>query len=120
MSPEERDPAYLWDMLDAARQVVEFTRGLTFEAYVAAPLRRMAVERALEILGEAARRVSLSFREAHPEIPWRDLIGQRNVLAHDYGEIKQDRIWEAATQHAPKLIGQLEPLVPPPPPEEEQ
>jgi uncharacterized protein with HEPN domain len=117
MSPEEGDPAYLWDMLDAARRVVEFTRGIDFAAYVGDPMRRMAVERALEILGEAARRVSESFRKAHPEIPWRDLVGQRNVLAHDYGEIKQDRIWETATQHAPGLIGMLEPLLPPPPPE---
>jgi len=117
MSPEERDPAYLWDMFDAARQVVQFTRGITFEAYIGDPMRTMAVERALEILGEAARRVSDDFRQAHPEIPWRDLVGQRNVLAHDYGEIKQDRIWESATRHAPKLIGMLEPLLPPPPPE---
>jgi uncharacterized protein with HEPN domain len=46
-----------------------------------------------------------------------DLVGQRNVLAHDYGEIKQDRIWETATQHAPRLVGMLEPLLPPPPSE---
>jgi uncharacterized protein with HEPN domain len=103
-------------MLDAARQVVQFTRGVTFEVYIGDPMRRMAVERALEILGEAARRVSEGFRQAHSEIPWRDLIGQRNVLAHDYGEIKQDRIWESATRHAPELIGMLEPLLPPPPP----
>lgn len=115
MSPEERDPAYLWDMLDAARQVVRFTRGITFEAYVEDPMRRMAVERALEILGEAARRVSERFRRAHPEIPWRDLVGQRNVLAHDYGEVEQDRLWESATRHAPELISLLEPLLPPPP-----
>jgi uncharacterized protein with HEPN domain len=117
MLPEDRDPAYLWDMLEAARQVVQFTRGITFEAYVGNPMRRMAVERALEILGEAARRVSDGFRQAHPEIPWRDLIGQRNVLAHDYGEIEQSRIWESATRHTSELIGLLEPLLPPTPPE---
>jgi uncharacterized protein with HEPN domain len=104
-------------MLDAARQVVQFTRGITFATYLGDPMRRLAVERALEILGEAARRISEGFRNAHPEIPWRDLVGQRNVLAHDYGEIKQDRIWEAATRHAPELISRLEPLLPPPPPE---
>jgi uncharacterized protein with HEPN domain len=48
MSPEEGDPAYLWDMLDAARRVVQFTRGVTFAAYVGDPMLQMAVERALE------------------------------------------------------------------------
>jgi uncharacterized protein with HEPN domain len=76
------------------------------------PMRRMAVERGLELLGEAARRVSASFRESHPEIPWRSLIGLRNVLAHDYGEIRHDRLWEIATRDAPALVRQLEPLVP--------
>lgn len=112
MSPEERDRAYLWDMLEAARQAVDFTRGLTFDAYVADPMRRMAVERSLELLGEAARRVTAGFREGHPEIPWRDLIGLRNVLAHDYGEVKQDRLWQIATRDAATLTDQLEPLVP--------
>lgn len=102
-------------MLDAARQVFRFTRGVTFEAYFEDTMRRMAVERALEILGEAARRVSEGFRQEHPEIPWRDLIGQRNVLVHDYGEVEQDRIWESATRHAPELISLLEPLLPAPP-----
>jgi uncharacterized protein with HEPN domain len=112
MSPEERDRAYLWDMLEAARQAVDFTRGLTFDAYVADPMRRMAVERSLELLGEAARRVTAGFREGHPEIPWRDLIGLGNVLAHDYGEVEQDRLWQIATRDAATLTDQLESLVP--------
>lgn len=112
MSPEERDRAYLWDMLEAARQAVDFTRGLTFDAYVADPMRRMAVERSLELLGEAARRITAGFREGHPEIPWRNLIGLRNVLAHDYGEVKQDRLWQIATRDAATLTDQLESLVP--------
>src|SRR5688572_1535612 len=104
MSPEGADRAYLWDMLDAARQVVDFTRGLSFDAYVSDSMRRMAVERGLELLGEAARRVSAEFREGHAEIPWRDLIGLRNVLAHDYGEVDQDRLWQIATRDAANLI----------------
>ena len=112
MRPEERNPAFLWDILDTARQAAEFTRGVTLEAYLADEMRRMAVERALEILGEAARGVSESFRVAHPEIPWRDLVGQRNVLAHDYAEIQHERVWETATAEVPKLIALREPLLP--------
>jgi uncharacterized protein with HEPN domain len=112
MSPEEADRAYLWDMLDAARHVEGFAKDLSYDAYMSDPMRRMAVERGLELLGEAARRVSASFRDSHSEIPWRSLIGLRNVLAHDYGEIEHDRLWEIATRDAVALIRQLEPLVP--------
>jgi len=51
----------------------------------------------LEIIGEAARRVSTTFQEQHPEIPWRNIIGQRNILAHDYGQIDHDRLYKTAT-----------------------
>ena len=77
----------------------------------------LAVERAVEIIGEAARRVSEEFRSAHPEIPWRSMIAQRNVLAHEYGEIKHERMWLLVTEHLPALIRDLEKLVPPIPPE---
>jgi uncharacterized protein with HEPN domain len=66
-------------------------------------------------MGEAANRVSLSFREAHPEIPWKRIVAQRNVLAHEYGEIEHALVWRVATIRTPELIQQLERLVPPPP-----
>lgn len=75
MRSEERDPAHLWDMLEAARAIVDFTENLTLEEFLATgrdkEIRRLAVERELEILGEAARRVSMHFRYVHPEIPGR-------------------------------------------------
>jgi uncharacterized protein with HEPN domain len=72
----------------------------------------LAVERALEIVGEAARRVSETYRQAHPEIPWQSIIAQRNVLAHEYGEIKHELIWKVATIRIPELIPLLEKLIP--------
>ena len=117
MRPEDRVAAYLWDMLDAARTVRQIAHGVTLDQYLGDRKLQLAVERAVEIIGEAAGRVSDSFREAHPEIPWRQIIGQRNVLAHEYGDIKQDRMWILATTHVPDLISTLESLLPPPPPE---
>jgi uncharacterized protein with HEPN domain len=113
MRPEERDAAYLWDMLDAARAIQGFVAGVRADDYARNRQLQFAVERALEIIGEAARRVSDSLRGAHPEIPWQPIIGQRNMLAHEYGEIRQERIWLVATRHIPELIRSLEPLVPP-------
>lgn len=115
MPPDRDDRAYLWDMLTAAKAVVGFVQGRTLDEYVADLMLRSAVERQVEIIGEAARRVSKDFQGAHPEILWRPIQAQRHVLAHDYGEIKHDRLWRVAVEHVPALITLLEPLVPAPP-----
>jgi uncharacterized protein with HEPN domain len=73
---------------------------------------RYAVERQLMVIGEAARHVSEEFQEQHPEIPWLQIIGQRNVLAHDYGEILVERVWLTATKSLPELIARLDQIVP--------
>lgn len=108
MRPEERDAAYVWDMLGAARLARELLEGVTREAYLGDRMRQLALERALELLGEAARRVSDVFRAAHPEVGWRSLIGQRNVLAHEYGAIDQERLFRTGKESVPGLIAVLE------------
>ena len=60
---------------------------------------RAAVERNIEIIGEAARRISEELKQEHPEIPWRKIIAQRNVLIHEYDDIDYKQIWEVATFH---------------------
>jgi uncharacterized protein with HEPN domain len=112
MQPEDRDKAYLWDMLDAARAIQEFVREQTLETYLSNRMMRGAVERYIEIIGEAARRVSEDTRQAHPEIPWRAIVGQRNVLAHEYDEVLDEAIWAIATRRIPELIAILEPILP--------
>lgn len=119
MQPEQGDAAYLWDMLDAAQAVSRFVAGRSFHDYTTDRMVRSAVERQIEIIGEAARRVSTAFRTAHSEIPWRRIVGQRHVLAHDYAEIKHERLWRVATVSIPDLIARLEPLSPTPPPDPE-
>lgn len=113
MRPEMEDSALLLDMLDSARAVVQMTAGMTYEGYAADRRTRRAVEREVEIIGEAARKISPAFQDLHPEIPWRKITGQRHMLAHEYGEIQDDVLWRVATFHIPELIAQLEPLVPP-------
>jgi uncharacterized protein with HEPN domain len=109
-----RDAAWLLDMLLAARAVQSFVAGRTFEEYERDLLLRSAVERQVEIIGEAARGISAAFQSAHPHIPWRPIMAQRHRLAHEYGEIDNRLIWTVATVHVPALILQLEPLVTPP------
>ncbi len=118
MQLSEEDAARLWDMLEYGQQILRTSGETSFEAYLQDENLRLATERRIEIIGEAARNVSREFQKVHPEIPWRRIIAQRNVLAHEYGEIRQDAIYRLATINIPELVQMLRPLVPPPPPED--
>jgi uncharacterized protein with HEPN domain len=111
MGPDERDAAHLWDMLSAAREARMAVEGVAREAFLGDWLRRRALERTLEVLGEAAKKVSADCQAAHPEIDWRGLIGQRNLLAHEYGRINHRLLFEAASDRLPRLIERLQGLL---------
>jgi uncharacterized protein with HEPN domain len=117
MPVSKRDPANLWDMLKAAEKIQSFLENQTLEIFLENDMLRAAVERNLGIIGEAARRISEELKQEHPEIPWRQIIAQRNVLIHEYDEIDYTEIWKVATFHLPRLIEQIRPLIPPLPPE---
>jgi len=119
MRPDSKDMARLWDMLDAARTAVEFTEGMRFDCFLQDRKTRNAVERNLEIIGEAAGRVSTKTRGSRPDIPWRSMVGLRNVLAHEYGEIRYEILWTIIRDKLRPLIAQLEDMgVDNPPPAE--
>ena len=85
---------------------------MSFANYSHNKLIQSAVERQLEILGEAAWRESTTFQEEHPEVPWRPIIGLRNIQAYECCEIKADRIWLITTRDVAELVLVLEPLIP--------
>ena len=108
MRPEKDDRAYIADMLTFAQEVVDnFTLGVTRETYGEAVQIRRSVERSVELIGEAAKHVSAAFREAHADIPWRKIIGQRNVLVHEYGDVDDDLIWNLVVIELPPLVEKL-------------
>ena len=113
MQPEERDPAYLWDMLQAAREAEEMMADIDLRTFLGNRMLLRAIERSVEIVGEAARRVSESYMINHPEIPWRKIIGQRNILAHEYGQIDHAILYKTVIEDIPILIKMLVELLPP-------
>jgi len=115
MQPEQRDAALLWDMREAACEIAQFVKGISYEEFESNKVLRYAVERQILVIGEAAGRVSSTLRDTHLEIPWGSIIAQRNILAHEYGEILVERIWRVATERIPELIRLLDPLIPQPP-----
>ena len=88
-------------------------RGWRRPAFLASRLHQNAVIRALEVLGEAAGKVSAGCRAAHPELPWREMTAMRHRLIHGYAEVRLDLVWTVARDHLPGLIAALAPLVPP-------
>lgn len=111
MPLNDRDMSYLWDMRKYALEIVGFMDGVVYVKFVENRMIRYAVERLLLIVGEAANHVSKEFQAEHPEIEWAQIIGLRNILAHEYGEVKMDKIYLAATKAIPALLDKLNPLL---------
>ena len=111
--PRERrdDVSYLADMLQFAREALTFVDGRSRAEYDTDLALRRAVERSTELIGEAASNVSESTRTAHPELPWREIIGQRHVLIHGYGDVDDDLVWNLTRDEIPKLVAILESIL---------
>ena|SRR5688572_26577322 len=110
------DRVYLADMLKYAQEVVDnFTAGFDRRLYGEHVQTRRSVERSVQLIGEAAKHVSDGFRDAHPEIPWRKIIGQRNVLVHEYGRLDDDLIWNLVEFELPPLVKRLKAILEPEP-----
>jgi uncharacterized protein with HEPN domain len=108
----ERDAALLLDMLLAARDAQSFIEGLDEAAFLASRLHQNAAIRSLEVIGEAAGKVSAEVRTQHSEIPWREITSMRHRLIHGYGEVRLDLVWTMLRDRLSALIAKLEQLVP--------
>ena len=109
------DAASLFDILDSARLVQEYVKSKTCEEFVDDVGLQDKVVRRFQIIGEAARRLSEETRNRLASVPWRLIVGLRNLLIHNYGEVNYERLWEIVQNDLPRLIEEIEPLVPPPP-----
>ncbi|MBD2553012.1 DUF86 domain-containing protein [Limnothrix sp. FACHB-708] len=109
MSPKN-DYVYIGHMIDNANKAISFIAGLSRSDFDQDEQLRLAVTHLLQIVGEAARRVSVEFREAHPEIPWKAIVGMRSKVVHDYFSVDDDVIWDTIKNDLPALVKQLETL----------
>jgi uncharacterized protein with HEPN domain len=110
---QQGDPYLLMDMLMAARQACFYLENVSVQKFYADDILQDAVFRQVQIIGEAAGRVTKEFQQAHPEVPWEDIVGMRNRLVHNYRRIDRDIVWLTVRDDLPSLIALLEPLVPP-------
>ena len=99
-------------MRQAAREVLAFVAGVSFDDFVENRLLHLAVERDLEIIGEAATHISQEYRATHEGIPRRSIIAERNVLIHAYPEIRSEEVWNTVQGSLPQLLAMLEEIFP--------
>lgn len=108
----KRDSASLLDIAHFAETILQLTAGMDESRFQADLRTQLAVLYELTVLGEAVKRLSPEFRDAHPEIPWRNMAGMRDKLIHDYDGVNVKRVWEAVSNSIPELLTQIEPLLP--------
>jgi uncharacterized protein with HEPN domain len=108
-----KDSARLGDILMGCREAMEFTKAVTFEQFRNDLKLQRALCMVLEIIGEAARAVSEECKAAHPQIPWRAIVGLRHRIVHEYFRLDLNVIWEIVRKDVPSLLAAVEPLVPP-------
>jgi uncharacterized protein with HEPN domain len=101
------DLVYVGHMLDTAEKAAAKVHGLSRADYDADENLRLALVHLVQTIGEAARRVSLPFQQAHPEVPWPALIGMRHKVVHDYLHVDFDIVWGVAMVDLPPLIAAL-------------
>jgi uncharacterized protein with HEPN domain len=94
---------YFKDIQDAIEKIENFTAGLDFEGFVKDDKTSFAVIRALEIIGEGARKIPKSSRSRYPEIPWQDMAGMRDKLIHDYFGVDLQVVWKTVQIDLPPL-----------------
>ena len=107
-----RDSDYLTDIVLSARLISAYVEGVGQEQFFQDTRLQDSVIRRLEIIGEAAGRVSPEFRSGHPEIPWGSMIGMRNRMIHGYDDIDIGVAWNTSQESVPNLLALVEPLAP--------
>ena len=107
----EDDTVRVRHILDASQEAVGFAEGRCRADLDSDRKLNLSLVRLLEIIGEGARSLSPEFRDAHPELPWKKMVGMRDRLIHGYYDVNLDVVWETITKDLPPLIVQLETIL---------
>ena len=103
-----RDDAFFEDILDACLSIQSYTAGMSLEEYLASYEKQLVCERLFEIIGEAARRISAERKEIEGTLPWKKMIGMRNVVIHRYDQIDLELVWKVIQRDVPDVVKQVE------------
>jgi uncharacterized protein with HEPN domain len=108
---QEADLVRLKHMLDAATEILEFTKNKNRDDFNNDRMLNLSIVHLLEIVGEAASGISIEVRNNYTQIPWNVIVGMRNRLIHGYFDIDLDIVWKTVTHDIPPLIPELEKII---------
>jgi len=111
MTPSREFVDFLEDIRDAALKAQQFVAAMDYAAFAADEKTAYAVVRALEIIGEAAKRIPQGVRDQNPSIPWRAMAGIRDKLFHDYTSVNLQVVWQTVVEDLPSLGRQIDQLI---------
>lgn len=106
-----RNQESLIDMTEAIKLIFQYVEGIDSEALATNIEKQDAILRRITIIGEATKRLSRDFRNQHPNVPWKEIAGMRDVITHEYDEIDLDEVWTVINENLPQLMKYIEPLV---------
>lgn len=98
---------YLDDILESISLIRAYTKGKTFAMFDRTPELQDAVARRLEIIGEAVKRIPTDARKSHPDIPWKQIGGMRDVLIHEYAGVSAETVWKTVREDLGALEGAI-------------
>ncbi len=107
----ERDQASLLDIVIAARQIQRYSQGLARTQLAENDEKQASILYRIIVIGEATKRISQTFRDQHPGIPWKEMAGMRDRVTHAYDQVNLDVIWDVVQNKIPQLLVQLKPLL---------
>ena len=107
----QRDIGYFSDILDSARLAVEYLEKISYEEFIKSTAIQDAVIRRIEIIGEAANRISEQSRKKYDHLPWTEMKGMRNLLIHEYDEIDLKEVWNTVKNDLPALLKEIEKIL---------
>jgi uncharacterized protein with HEPN domain len=108
---KRRDWNFLHDIREAIQRILTYTAGLTYQQFMEDIKTQDAVVRNLEIIGEAAKNLSVNLRKSHSDVPWKDLMGMRDKMIHHYFGINYEIVWTIAKEELADLLPPLEEIL---------
>ena len=95
---------YINDPIEACEDILSFTKETSYSDFANDKKTINAVIRSLEVIGEATKKLPVSFRSNYPDIPWKQMAGMRDKLIHEYCGVDKQMIWQVVKKHIPNIL----------------